>query len=373
MDEYDLYPDKNFEELKNILSKVKNKNPKIDKNIKPPENAKKISKQKFLGLEHYLKNNVIGQDEAVESVCEALLRSQAGLNDPNRPLGVFMFAGASGVGKTHLARVLHEYLFAFDYPMVRVDCGEFQQKHENQKLIGSPPGYVGHEEGGQLVNQIQKYPNSVVLIDEVEKAHPDIWNTFLRIFDEGIITDGKGEKVDFRNTIIILTTNLGNDKTVDHMIGTGTGFNKNINYQQSTSLIPLKSMVEKNTMNAARKYFRPELLNRIDKIIVFNHLSRVDCEKIAELEMRIICNKLNKKGYNMEYNQNVIDGLIQEGIDTVKGARGLAQVRRDKIETYLAKTIVNASLPKGTTFTLDYLNSAFNFTVIKPNKKLKTV
>ena len=126
-------------------------------------------------------------------------------------------------------------------------------------------------------------------------------------------------------------------------------------------------------MNAARKYFRPELLNRIDKIIVFNHLSKVDCERIAELEMRIICNKLIKKGYNMEYNQNVIDGLIQEGIDAVKGARGLAQVRRDKIETYLAKAIVNASLPKGTTFTLDYINSAFNFTVIKPTKKVKTV
>jgi len=373
MDEYDSYPDKNFEELRNILSKVKEKDSKLKKIPKLLENNKKISKQKFLGLEHYLKNNIIGQDEAVEFVCEALLRSQAGLNDPSRPLGVFMFAGASGVGKTHLARVLHEYLFASDYPMVRVDCGEFQQKHENQKLIGSPPGYVGHEEGGQLVNQIQKHPNSVVLIDEIEKAHPDIWNTFLRIFDEGIITDGKGEKVDFRNTIIILTTNLGNDKTVDHMIGTGTGFNKNINYQQSTSLIPLKSMVEKNTMNAARKYFKPELLNRIDKIIVFNHLNRADCEKIAELEMRIICNKLNKKGYNMEYNQNVIDGLIQEGIDTVKGARGLAQVRRDRIETYLAKTIVNTSLPKGTTFTLDYLNSSFNFTVIKPIKKVKTV
>ena len=166
---------------------------------------------------------------------------------------------------------------------------------------------------------------------------------------------------------------MGNEKTVDHMIGTGTGFNRNIDYQKSTSVIPPKSIVEKNTMNAARKYFRPELLNRIDKIIVFNHLNRIACEKIAELEMRIICNKLTKKGYNIEYNQNVINGLIEEGIDMVKGARGLAQVRRDKIETYLAKTIINSTLPKGTTFTLDYLNSTFNFTVIKPTKKVKTV
>jgi ATP-dependent Clp protease ATP-binding subunit ClpC len=192
------------------------------------------------------------------------------------------------------------------------------------------------------------------------------------VFDEGIITDGKGEKVDFRNTIIILTTNLGNEKTVDHMIGTGTGFNKNVNYQGSTSAIPLKSMVERNTMDAARKYFRPELLNRIDKVVVFNHLTRVDCERIAELEMRIISDKLNKKGFNIEYNQNVINGLIDRGIDTVKGARGLAQVRRDKIETSLAKTIVNTSVPKGTTFTLDYLDDNFHFTVIKPAKKVKT-
>ena len=370
-EEYDLSTDRNFEELKNILSKVKDKKGSKGQD-KSVQVAKKISKQKFLGLEHHLKNSIIGQDEAVESICEALIRSQAGLNDSNRPLGVFMFAGASGVGKTHLARTLHEYLFTLDYPMIRIDCGEFQQKHENQKLIGSPPGYVGHDEGGQLVNQIQKNPNSVVLIDEVEKAHPDIWNTFLRVFDEGIITDGKGEKVDFRNTIIILTTNLGNEKTVDHMIGTGTGFNKNVNYQGSTSVIPLKSMVERNTMDAARKYFRPELLNRIDKVVVFNHLTRADCERIAELEMRIISDKLNKKGFNIEYNQNVINGLIDRGIDTVKGARGLAQVRRDKIETSLAKTIVNTSVPKGTTFTLDYLDDNFHFTVIKPAKKVKT-
>ena len=373
IEEYDLGNDQNFEDIKNILSKVKNKNDAVSKQQDKNKLPKKISKQKFLGLEHFLKNNLIGQDEAVESICEALLRSQAGMNDENRPLGVFLFAGASGVGKTHLARTLHEYLFSSDYPMVRIDCGEFQQKHENQKLIGSPPGYVGHDEGGQLVNQIQKNPNSVVLIDEVEKAHPDIWNTFLRVFDEGIITDGKGEKVDFRNTVIILTTNLGNEKTVDHMIGTGTGFNKNVNYQGSTSAIPLKSMVERNTMDAARKYFRPELLNRLDKIVVFNHLTRADCEKIAELEMRVISSKLNKKGFMIEYNQNVINGLIDKGIDSVKGARGLAQIRRDKIETSISKSIVGSTIPKGAIFNLDYYDDDFHFKIIKPAKKLKAI
>lgn len=234
-------------------------------------------------------------------------------------------------------------------------------------------GYVGHDEGGQLVNQILKNPNSVVLIDEVEKAHPDIWNTFLRVFDEGVITDGKGESVDFKNTIIIMTTNLGNEKTVDHMIGSGTGFNKNVNYKNSTSIAPSHLMVERNTMDAVRKYFRPELLNRIDKVVIFNHLSKLDCERIAELEMKIISDKLNKKGFNIEYNQSVIDGLIEKGIDTIKGARGLAQVRRDQIETSIAKVIINSSLPKGVTFNLEYFDDNFHFKIVKPIKKVKSI
>jgi ATP-dependent Clp protease ATP-binding subunit ClpC len=302
-----------------------------------------------------------------------LLRSQVGLNDANRPLAVFLFAGASGVGKTHLARILHEYIFGSDDPMVRVDCGEYQHKHENQKLIGSPPGYVGHDEGGQLVNQIIKNPNSVVLIDEVEKAHPDIWNTFLKVFDEGIVTDAKGNRVDFRGTIIIMTTNLGNEKIVDHLIGTGTGFNRNINYINSTLITPSKSIVEKNTMDAIRKYFKPELINRIDKIVIFNYLSREDCEKIAELEMKVVSNKLDKKGFITEYNQNVINALIEKGIDSVKGARGLAQIRRDQIETALSKIIVQTTIPRGTIFNIDYTENGFSFNLIKPSKKTKLV
>jgi len=282
-----------------------------------------------------------------------------------------LLSGPSGVGKTHLAKTLHDFLFNSDIPMVRIDCGEYQQKHEGAKLIGSPPGYVGHDEGGQLVNQIQKNPNSVVLIDEVEKAHPDIWNTFLTIFDEGVVTDAKGNKVDFRGTIIILTTNLGNDKTVDHLIGSGTGFNKNVHYLNSTTTLPPKHIVEKHTMDAIRKYFKPEMINRLDKIIVFNHLSRQDCEKIAELEMRVVLNKLIKKGFTAEYNSNVIDALIDKGIDSVKGARGLAQIRRDQIETELSKIIVQNTLPKGTIFNIDYVENKFNFNLIKPSKKIK--
>lgn len=333
---------------------------------------RKISKQKFLSLESHLKSNVIGQDEAVDEIVAALFRSQADMHDLTRPLGVFLFAGSSGVGKTHLANVLHKYLFGDEIPMVRMDCGEFQHKHENQKLLGSPPGYVGHDEGGQLTNQVKKNPYSVILIDEVEKAHSDIWNTFLRIFDDGIVTDSKGEIVDFRNTIIIMTTNLGNDKTVDNLISTGAGFTRNVVFNRRTQEIPSREVVEKNTHQAIDKYFRPEFINRIDKIIVFNHLSRLDCEKIAQIEMSVVAEKLSKKGISLEYTDNVIDGLIELGIDTVKGARGIAQIRRDVLETPLAKTIVRSNLPKGTIFHIDYLNNDFVFDFQKPVKKSKT-
>lgn len=335
--------------------------------------SRKLTKQKFLGLETHLKENVIGQDEAINEIVAALFRSQADLNDPNRPLGVFLFAGSSGVGKTHLANSLHKYLFGDDMPMVRIDCGEFQHKHENAKLLGSPPGYVGHDDGGQLTNQVKKNPYTVVLIDEVEKAHQDIWNTFLRVFDDGMVTDAKGEHISFRNTIVILTTNLGNDKTVDHMISTGTGFTKNVVFKRQTREIPARSVVEKNTDEAINKYFKPEFINRLDKIVVFNHLNEKDCERIAEMEMSVIAEKMSRRGLSIAYTDNVINALIDKGIDTVKGARGISQVRRDVIETPLAKTIVNSNIPKGTIFYIDYLNDSFTFDFQKPTKKQVTI
>ena len=366
----DEYPESEYlDQVKKFLRETSKSNKTKQTKIVRP---RKMSRQKFLGLEDYLKSNVIGQDQAIEEIVAALSRSQADLNDLNKPLGTFLFAGSSGVGKTHLANTLHKYLFDSDAPMVRIDCGEFQHKHENQKLIGSPPGYVGHDEGGQLTNQIKKNPYSVVLIDEVEKAHNDIWNTFLRIFDEGIVTDSKGELVDFKNTIIIMTTNLGNDKTVDNLISTGPGFNRNVIFERRTKEIPTRSIVEKNTNEAINKYFRPEFLNRVDKIVVFNHLSREDCEKIAEIEMSVIADKLSRKGISVSYTDRVISGLIDLGIDTVKGARGISQIRRDVIETPIAKTIVYSNLPKGTIFHIDYLNDNFVFDFQKPIRRIKS-
>jgi ATP-dependent Clp protease ATP-binding subunit ClpB len=358
-----------IEQVKQFLKEAQSLNKKRTAKASPNVKNKKMTKEKFITLEDNLKSNIIGQDQAVDEIVSALTRSQADLNDNNRPLGVFLFAGSSGVGKTHLANTLHKHIFGDDIPMVRIDCGEFQHKHENQKLLGSPPGYVGHDEGGQLTNQIKKNPNSVVLIDEVEKAHQDIWNTFLRIFDDGIVTDNKGELVDFRNTIIIMTTNLGNDKTVEGLISTGTGFTGRVNFSRSTRETPVRDIVEKNTHQAIDKYFRPEFINRIDKVVVFNHLSKENCQKIAEIEMSVIAEKLSRKGLSLAYTDNVIEGLIKLGVDTVKGARGISQVRRDIIETPIAKTIVKTTLPRGTIFYIDYLDDNFIFNFQKPIKQ----
>ena len=365
--------DKDFSAIESELAKrykdtILNKDSK--KNNSGKNKLKKISRQKFLGLEGHLLDNIIGQEEAVDSVVSALKRSQVGLNDKNRPLGIFLFAGSSGVGKTHLASTLHKYLFSEEYPMVRIDCGEFQHKHENQKLIGSPPGYVGHDEGGQLVNLVKRNPHTVVLLDEVEKAHADMWNTFLRVFEDGVLTDGKGEEVSFLNTVIIMTTNLGNEKTVDYLLSGGTGFAKNINHKTSTTQMPAKEMVEKNTLDAVRKHFRPEFINRLDKIIVFNHLDRSNLEKIAELEMSIIMDKLSKKGYSINYTDEVISALLDKGVDSVKGARGLAQVRREKMEDQLADILIKSAPPRGTIFEISYKDESDNFifTLKKPSK-----
>jgi len=367
-DPFDSHAD---EDLTSLLHK--RLEDKISKRLSKQKTAakqiKKISKQKFLGLEYYLKKNVVGQDEAIDELVSALARSQAGLNDSNRPLGVFLFAGASGVGKSFLAKSLHTYLFGDAHQMVRVDCGEFQHKHENQKLLGSPNGYIGYEDGGQLTNQMKNNPNSVILLDEVEKAHPDLWNTFLNVFDEGMITDNKGEKIDFRNSIIIMTTNLGNEKTVDNLLYKGAGFTGSVDFEKNIKKLPSKELVEKNTFEAIRKYFKPELINRIDKTIVFNHLGRKDWEKIAEQELSNVAEKLSKRGMSIYYTQNVLDRFIDLGTDTIKGARGMAQVRRDNIETSIAKEIVYKTLPRGTMFHIDYLQDSFILNIEKPKIK----
>lgn len=354
-----------FEHVKKILNAKKS----AKTNIKNKQ--KKITKQKFLELELYLKDNVIGQNEAIEQIVNSLKRCQTGLHDENRPLGIFLFAGASGVGKTHLAKCLQQYFFGDISKMTRIDCGEYQHKHDNQKLIGSPPGYIGHDEGGQLVNSVKKNPHSVVLLDEIEKAHADLWNSFLRVFEDGVLTDGKGEQVSFCNTIIIMTTNLGNEKVTDNILDNKTGFTKLLNDDNKTKETPQRQMVERITHEAIRKHFRPEFLNRLDNITVFNHLSYNDFYKIAELELNIVIEKLSKKGFSANYTEDAISGLIDLGINSIRGARGLSKTRRDLIETQLADMLLGPSIPRGTIFEINYLNKNFILKATKP-KKIKT-
>lgn len=328
--------------------------------------ARKITRTKFLNLERHLKERVIGQDEAIEELVRALRRSQAGLNDEERPLGVFLLAGASGVGKTHLARELHRYLFDGETEPVRVDCGEFQHKHENQKLIGAPPGYLGHDEGGALTNELAKNPHTVVLIDEVEKAHPDIFNTFLRVFDEGMLTDGNGKKVSFRDAVIIMTTNLGNENVVQDLTTRGVGFAK------LDRNMPQRDRVVRLAREAIQKQFRPEFLNRIDTTIIFNHLQQEDYIKIAELELGSIQSKLEKRGFALAFDQSVAEAMVRDGVSHVQGARKLAQLRRNRIEDPLAELMLSSRFPRGTTFQIFHDADGYRVSAQRPAVKKRT-
>lgn len=308
--------------------------------------------QTHVGLKRHLEANVVGQPEAIEEVCSVLKRSQAGLRDEDRPLGVFLFAGSSGVGKTRLPQVLHEHLFGDEYELVRIDCGEFQQKHENQKLIGAPNGYERSEEGGQLTNAILAHPKTVVLIDEIEKAHPHIFDTFLRICDEGIATDGLGNKVSFKETIIFFTTNIGNDVSIRNETGKGLGFNTDLYKSSDDMAIPKRDAYVRLVKEELKKRFRPEFLNRIDSHIVFNHLTKKDCKAIAEIELHIVQEKLSKRGYSLIYDEDVTNYLVENGFSPLQGARMLSQLRRKSIEDPLADILLSKVFIKGSIFQL---------------------
>lgn len=454
-----------------------------------------IPPAKFANLENHLNSKIIGQKQAVHQVVSALKRSQAQLNDPTRPLGVFLFAGPSGVGKTLIAKELQKYLFQGD--PVRIDCGEYQHKHENQKLIGcfpagelvhtdqgimpiekvdirslvlthegdfkkvickhiglhndqlikitagntsftctlnhdiyairdaeaqvpnakfyraaqlqvgdllvkpivtpkrgvfkgytfhkitsidnmpykgkvydltvekrstytvsgfvvhnSPPGFIGHDEGGILTREIGKNPQTILLLDEAEKAHQDFWHTFLQTFDEGFMTDNKGNRVSFKETIIILTSNLGNDKVSEATFGRKPGFSNVTSNNYASKDIPKREMVERETYEAIRKHFKPEFLNRLDEIVVFNHLESDNYKDIAEMEFQQIADKLSKQGFNLEWDQKAVELLVDMSSKAIEGARSISKVRREHIETQLADILIKNKYKKGTIFTV---------------------
>lgn len=298
-------------------------------------------------LDDEIKDLVIGQDDAVKKVTQAIKRNRAGLKDPNKPIGSFIFLGPTGVGKTQLAKVLASKLFEGKDSIVRIDMSEYMEKFAISRLIGSPPGYVGHEEGGQLTEAIRRKPYSVVLLDEIEKAHPDVFNILLQLLDDGQLTDSTGRKIDFKNTIIIMTSNVGARQLQD--FGDGVGFSTKASKENS----------EENTQSiiqsALKKAFAPEFLNRIDDVIFFNNLGKEDINKIIDIELDGLIGRVNSLGYKIKFTKSAKSYLVNKGYDPKFGARPLKRAIQKYVEDPVAeKMICNPNLEEGSTISIDY-------------------
>lgn len=301
--------------------------------------VQKISQTEFSrlsNLPNLLKSKVIGQDRAIDLLSKSIQRNRSGLKDPNRPIGSFVFLGQTGVGKTQLAKDLAKILFDTEESLVRFDMSEYMEKFSVSKLIGSPPGYVGYEEGGQLTEKVRRKPYSIVLFDEIEKAHPDIYNILLQVLDDGILTDGMGRKIDFKNTIFIMTSNVGVRKLRD--FGSGIGFGTVSKKEQVEELV-------KNTLETEmKKIFAPEFLNRIDDVIVFNALSKEDMLKILDIELSKLEKRLNTMGYKISISQEVKEMIAEKGYDMEYGARPLKRAIQKNIEDLISEEIINGNL-----------------------------
>ena len=292
-----------------------------------------------------LRGKVIGQDEAVEKVVKAIQRNRAGLKDPNKPIGSFFFLGPTGVGKTQLAKVLAKYLFDSEDSLIRIDMSEYMEKFSISRLVGAPPGYVGYEEGGQLTEKVRRKPYSIILLDEIEKAHPDVFNLLLQVLDDGHMTDGLGRKIDFKNTILIMTSNIGARQLAD--FGTGVGFGTAAQSAQKED--NSKTVIQ----NALRKAFSPEFLNRIDDMIMFKSLSREGIHSIIDLELAKLYGRINNLGYQIELTEKAKDFICDKGYDEKYGARPLKRAIQKYIEDPLAEEIVKSTMKEGDKIALD--------------------
>ncbi len=297
-------------------------------------------REKLLRLPEILHKRVVGQDEAVNVVADAILRSRAGIADPNRPVGSFLFLGPTGVGKTELTKALAESLFDDERNMVRIDMSEYMEKFSVSRLIGAPPGYVGYDEGGELTEAVRRKPYSVVLFDEIEKAHPDVFNILLQILDDGRVTDSQGRTVDFKNTIIIMTSNLGANIILDGINADGR--------------ISEQAAAEVNRL--LRTTFRPELLNRIDEIITFNPLSKNDVKRIVDLMLASVTKRLADKRLKLEVTSRAKDYIVDVGYDVSFGARPLKRFIQHNVETAIAKSILSGNVKPNSTLVVDVTN-----------------
>ena len=310
-------------------------------------------------LEDSIKEKIIGQDTAVEAVVNAIQRNKTGLKDPNKPIGSFIFLGQTGIGKTQLAKSLGEELFNNKDSLIRIDMSEYMEKFSVSRLIGAPPGYVGYEEGGQLSERVRRKPYSVVLLDEIEKAHPDVFNMLLQVLDDGYLTDSVGRKIDFKNTVIIMTSNIGTRKLKD--FGTGVGFDTEYKRNDENKL---SSEILKKSLS---KKFSPEFLNRVDEIVVFNALSHVEIEKIVKIELNNFKDRLKSVDYNVKIDNKVIKFLSIKGYDKEFGARPIKRAIQKYLEDPLAKKIVNSEIKKGDKIEITHLKDAeiLNIKVLK--------
>lgn len=300
-------------------------------------------KEKLLKMEEALHHRLIGQNEAVDAVSNAIRRSRAGLSDPNRPIGSFLFLGPTGVGKTELCKALASFLFDTEEAMVRIDMSEFMEKHSVARLIGAPPGYVGYEEGGYLTEAVRRRPYSVILLDEVEKAHSDVFNILLQVMDDGRLTDGQGRTVDFRNTVIVMTSNLGS-QLIQEM-------SSKFNYDQ------IKTAV----MELVSQHFRPEFINRIDESVVFHALTKEQIGKIAAIQIHYLHHRLKQQNINLEVTNEALSHLAEAGFDPVYGARPLKRTIQQKLENPLAQSLLTGKFKSGETIIVSYKNGALEF------------
>jgi ATP-dependent Clp protease ATP-binding subunit ClpC len=326
----------------------------------PVQRIAKNESDRLLNMEGELANSVIGQEEAIKKVVRSIRRNRAGLKDPNKPIGSFIFLGPTGVGKTHLAKVLAKYLFDTEDALVRIDMSEYMEKFAVSRLIGAPPGYVGYEEGGQLTEKIRRRPYSIVLLDEIEKAHPDVFHLLLQVLDDGLLTDSFGRRVDFKNTIVIMTSNIGSRQLKD--FGQGVGFTTAA--KQAASADHTRSVIE----NALKKSFAPEFLNRIDDVVIFDSLEREDIHKIIDIELSHLYERIKAMGYQIVVTEKAKDFICDKGWDAQFGARPLKRAIQKYIEDALAEEIIRTKLVNNDIINIDFDedSTSIKISVVKP-------
>ncbi len=307
-------------------------------------------------MEDELHKRVIGQDEAIKTVSKAIRRSRSGLKDPKRPIGSFIFLGPSGVGKTELAKTIAVFMFGKEDALIQIDMSEYMEKHSVSKLVGSPPGYVGYDEGGQLTEKIKRKPYSVILLDEIEKAHPDVFNILLQIFEDGHLTDSQGRRVDFKNTVIIMTSNLGaREINKNNPLGFKKIEDEDVSYDE----------IKNKVMSELKKAFRPEFLNRLDEVIVFHKLTRHEIYQIIDLMVSRISEQLDIQGIAMELKESAKELLLKKGYDATMGARPMRRIIQSLIEDHISEKLISAEIKAGELIEISAENDQIQFEIKK--------